>query len=76
MTPEFFHSWYIREYFVRDKNTDWFYDYCCVLDVWTTARGLQDGDSNEKQPARKLCPPMENVPQPINRVDTTSVINE
>jgi len=46
-----------------------------VLDFWTTVYS-QNGDSNEKSVGRKLCPPMENVPQPINRVNTSAILHE
>lgn len=46
-----------------------------VLDFLTTVDG-QNGDLNEKPMGRKLCPPMENVPQPINRINTSAVLHE
>lgn len=53
----------------------------CVADILTTtttttAYDQQNGDFNEKPAGRKLCPPMENVPQPINRVNTSTILQE
>lgn len=47
-----------------------------VIDFWTTVTYGQNGDTNERPMGRKLCPPMENVPQPINRVNTSAVIHK
>ncbi|VVC30469.1 Hypothetical protein CINCED_3A013194 [Cinara cedri] len=50
----------------------------CILlfYILTTTAYDQNGDFNERPTGRKLCPPMENIPQPINRVNTSAILQE
>ncbi|XP_050428799.1 xaa-Pro aminopeptidase ApepP-like [Adelges cooleyi] len=44
-----------------------------ILCTWSYGHS---GSANEKIMGRKLCPPMANVPQPVNRVNTSKILEQ